>query len=249
MWKRLAFLSSFRLASSTSLGDLYKASYSLKFYQLFSTESRDLEDDCHASKIKLPWITFVLGGPGTGKGTQCQRISQTFGFTHLSAGDLLRKEMSSNSKDGKMISALIKEGNIVPSEMTVRLLQEAIKSSQSCKFLIDGFPRCNENRVAFEKIIGVEPLFVLFLDCPEDIMVARVLGRNEGRLDDNLDTVKKRLEVFSNLNLPVINYYYEKGKVQRISALGTVDEVFEKIRPLFSSFSRFQKKEEQKLSN
>lgn len=237
MWKRSAFLSSFRVASSIPLGDLHKASYNLNFFQIFSTESRDLEDACDTSKIITPWITFVLGGPGTGKGTQCQRISQTFGFTHLSAGDLLRKEMSSNSNDGKMISDLIKEGKIVPSEMTVRLLQEAMKSSQSCKFLIDGFPRCNENRVAFEKIMGIEPLFVLFLDCPEDVMVARVLGRNQGRLDDNLSTVKKRLKVFSDLNLPVINYYHEKGKVHRITALGTAEEVFEKIRPLFSSLS------------
>ncbi|XP_065002417.1 probable UMP-CMP kinase 2 isoform X2 [Musa acuminata AAA Group] len=100
-----------------------------------------------------PFITFVLGGPGSGKGTQCVKIAETFRFAHLSAGDLLREEMSSNSENGTMIHDIIKDGKIVPSEITVNLLRKAIHSSGNHKFLIDGFPRNEENRIAFERIM------------------------------------------------------------------------------------------------
>ncbi|KAL4389904.1 hypothetical protein AHAS_Ahas03G0091700 [Arachis hypogaea] len=184
---------------------------------------------------RCPFITFVLGGPGSGKGTQCIKIVETFGFKHLSAGDLLRREMVSNSEYGSMILNTIKEGRIVPSEVTVKLILKEMESSDNHKFLIDGFPRSEENRIAFEKISGAEPDVVLFFDCPEDVMVKRVLSRNQGRIDDNIDTIKKRLKVFEALNLPVIDYYAKKGKVHRINAVGTVDEIFEQVRPVFKA--------------
>ncbi|KAL1324817.1 hypothetical protein AAHE18_13G118500 [Arachis hypogaea] len=175
------------------------------------------------------------GGPGSGKGTQCIKIVETFGFKHLSAGDLLRREMVSNSEYGSMILNTIKEGRIVPSEVTVKLILKEMESSDNHKFLIDGFPRSEENRIAFEKISGAEPDVVLFFDCPEDEMVKRVLSRNQGRIDDNIDTIKKRLKVFEALNLPVIDYYAKKGKVHRINAVGTVDEIFEQVKPVFKA--------------
>ncbi|XP_059450259.1 UMP-CMP kinase isoform X2 [Corylus avellana] len=175
------------------------------------------------------------GGPGSGKGTQCAKIVETFGFKHLSAGDLLRREIACNSKYGSTILNTIKEGRIVPSEVTVKLIQREMESSDNHKFLIDGFPRSEENRIAFERIMGAEPNIVLFFDCPEEEMVKRVLSRNQGRVDDNLDTMKKRLKVFEAWNLPVINYYAEKGKLHKISALGTEDEIFEQVRPLFAA--------------
>ncbi|KAG5117997.1 hypothetical protein JHK82_032417 [Glycine max] len=174
-----------------------------------------------------PLITFVLGGPGSGKGTQCAKIVETFGFKHLSAGDLLRREMVSDSEYG--------EGKIVPSGVTVKLILREMESSDNHKFLIDGFPRSQENRIAFEQIIGAEPDMVLFFDCPEEEMVKRVLSRNQGRIDDNIDTIKNRLKVFESLNLPVIDYYAKKGKLYRINAVGTVDEIFEHVRPVFEA--------------
>ncbi|KAJ4828416.1 Pentatricopeptide repeat-containing protein, chloroplastic, partial [Turnera subulata] len=160
------------------------------------------------------------GGPGSGKGTQCVRIVETFGFKHLSAGDLLRKELESDS--------------IAPSEVTVKLIQKEMEASENRKFLIDGFPRSEENRKAFERTIGAEPDVVLFFDCPEEVMVERVLNRNQGRIDDNIDTVKKRLKVFEALNRPVIEYYSKKGKLHTINGVGTEDEIFEQVRPIFA---------------
>ncbi|KAL3647449.1 hypothetical protein CASFOL_008417 [Castilleja foliolosa] len=178
---------------------------------------------------------IVTGGPGSGKGTQCTRIVETFGFTHLSAGDLLRKEISSNSENGSMILSLIKEGKIVPSEMTVKLIQKAIEERENDRYLIDGFPRSEENRIAYERVIGAEPDMVLFFDCPEEEMVRRVLNRNQGRVDDNIETVKERLKVFAELNLPVIRHYSKKGKLYKIDGTGSEEEIFERVRPVFAA--------------
>ncbi|CAN4111925.1 unnamed protein product [Withania somnifera] len=179
-------------------------------------------------------VIFVLGGPGSGKGTQCTNIVENFGYTHLSAGDLLRAEIKSGSENGTMISNMIKEGKIVPSEVTIKLLQRAIQENGNDKFLIDGFPRNEENRAAFELVTGIEPEFVLFFDCPEEEMEKRLLGRNQGREDDNIETIRKRFNVYMESSLPVVEYYNSKGKVRKIDAEKPVAEVFEAVKAVFA---------------
>lgn len=211
MWRRAASLSSLIFSSRQPLRD--QDAYSLKAWAFFCADSSKGEG--YFLKEKNPFITFVLGGPGSGKGTQCAKIVENFGFTHLSAGELLRREIASNSEDGAMLLDTIKEGKIVPSEVTVKLIQKEMESCENCKFLIDGFPRNEENRIAFEQIIGAEPNIVLFFDCPEEEMIKRVLNRNEGRVDDNIDTIRKRLQVFKASHHPVIKYYSKKGKLYK----------------------------------
>ncbi|XP_042046555.1 UMP-CMP kinase 3-like isoform X2 [Salvia splendens] len=184
---------------------------------------------------KKPTVVFVLGGPGSGKGTQCANIVQHFGYTHLSAGDLLRAEQNSGSENGEMIKNMIEDGQIVPSEVTVKLLLRAMAESGNDKFLIDGFPRNEENRAAFESVTGIEPEFVLFFDCPEEEMEKRVLNRNQGRADDNIESIRKRFKVYTQSSLPVIEYYDSKGKVRKIDASKPVEEVFEAVKEVFAS--------------
>ncbi|TKY66264.1 UMP-CMP kinase 3 [Spatholobus suberectus] len=183
-----------------------------------------------------PAVVFVLGGPGSGKGTQCANIVQQFGYTHLSAGDLLRAEIESGSENGTMIDNMIKEGQIVPSEVTTKLLQRAMQESGNDKFLIDGFPRNEENRAAFENVTGIEPVFILFFDCPEEEMERRLLSRNQGRKDDNIETIRKRFKVFMESSLPVIAYYDAKGKVYKIDAARPVEEIFESVKTIFELY-------------
>ncbi|KAL2511555.1 UMP-CMP kinase 3 [Abeliophyllum distichum] len=180
-------------------------------------------------------VVFVLGGPGSGKGTQCTNIVQNFGYTHLSAGDLLRAEIKSGSENGTMIQNMIKEGKIVPSEVTIKLIQRAVQESGNDKFLIDGFPRNEENRAAFESVTGILPEFVLFFDCSEEEMERRLLSRNQGREDDNIETIRKRFKVFMESSLPVIEYYNSKGKVRKIDAGKPIEEVFEAVKAVFTS--------------
>jgi UMP-CMP kinase len=100
-------------------------------------------------------IVFVLGGPGSGKGTQCSKLITEFDdIAHFSAGDLLRAHVKSGTEDGNKVAKMMQEGQIVPSSVTVGLLKEAMRSSEKTKFLIDGFPRNVENREAFEKVLS-----------------------------------------------------------------------------------------------
>ncbi|PIN18805.1 Uridylate kinase/adenylate kinase [Handroanthus impetiginosus] len=235
MWRRVASLSS--LVSSSKSRILNQVGCGLNACQVFTTRVLNPAEGGVSDRRRIPFVTFVLGGPGSGKGTQCTKIVETFGLTHISAGDLLRKEISSNSENGSMILNTIKEGKIVPSEVTVKLIKKAIETSENDRFLIDGFPRSEENRIAYERVIGAEPDIVLFFDCPEQEMVKRVLNRNQGRIDDNIDTVKERLKVFAELNLPVIKHYSKKGKLYKIDGTGSEDEIFERVRPVFAALS------------
>ncbi|KAL2234309.1 UNVERIFIED_CONTAM: UMP-CMP kinase 3 [Sesamum indicum] len=194
-------------------------------------------------------VVFVLGGPGSGKGTQCSNIVEHFGYTHLSAGDLLRAEIKSGSENGTMIQNMIKEGKIVPSEVTIKLLQRAIQENGNDKFLIDGFPRNEENRAAFESVTGIEPEFVLFFDCPEEEMEKRLLSRNQGREDDNIETIRKRFKVYMESSLPVIDYYKAKGKVRKIDAARPIEEVFKAVKAVFTPESEKVKQHSDGSSN
>ena len=109
-----------------------------------------------------PSIYFVMGGPGSGKGTQCEKLTQNYGMVHLSAGDLLRAEVKSGSAEGKKIAKIIEEGKIVVSETTVGLLRKAMSQSDG-PFLIDGFPRSMSNLQAFEAELGPCE-YMLFLE-------------------------------------------------------------------------------------
>lgn len=122
-------------------------------------------------------VYFVMGGPGSGKGTQCAKLVEQFGFVHLSAGDLLRNEVSSGSEVGREIARIIEEGQIVKSEVTVGLLRDAM-SKQAGPFLVDGFPRSLSNLEAFEAVFPPCQM-MLFLHVSESEMEARLLKRGE----------------------------------------------------------------------
>lgn len=178
-------------------------------------------------------IVFVLGGPGSGKGTQCAKLVEEFGLVHLSAGDLLRAHMKSGTEDGNMVADMIKQGTIVPSHVTISLLEKAMNESEKQRFLIDGFPRNEENRSQFEKQTGEEPFFILFFDCPEETMEKRLLGRNQGRTDDNVESIKKRFKVFLDSSMPVVDHYDKSGKVYKFKSDRSPEGIYSEVRQLF----------------
>jgi len=182
-------------------------------------------------------VVFVLGGPGAGKGTQCDFLVRDYGFTHLSAGDLLRTEQDRpGSEFGAMIKEHIREGIIVPMEVTVQLLENAMtedikdRGGQG-RFLIDGFPRKMDQAIKFEEAVCPSK-FTLFFDCPEYVMQERLLnrGRTSGRADDNAESIKKRFKVFEETSMPVVDYFEKQDKVVKIPATKTPDEVYAVVR-------------------
>ncbi|KAK4039261.1 adenylate kinase-domain-containing protein [Parachaetomium inaequale] len=177
-------------------------------------------------------VLFVLGGPGAGKGTQCARLVRDYHFTHLSAGDLLRAEQDRpGSQYGQLIRDCIKDGAIVPLEVTVALLEnamrDAITSSGTKKFLIDGFPRKMDQALKFEEVVCPAKL-VLFYDCPEAEMEKRLLerGKTSGRADDNADSIRKRFRTFIETSMPVVDHYEKEDRVVKVDSTSTPDEVY-----------------------
>ena len=181
-------------------------------------------------------VIFVLGGPGAGKGTQCSNLVRDYGFKHLSAGDLLREEQDRpGSEFGEMIKTYIKEGQIVPMEVTIQLLENAmnatIEKTGNRKFLIDGFPRKMDQAVAFEEQV-VPSKFTLFFDCPEDVMRERLLnrGKTSGRSDDNEESIKKRFRTFVETSMPVIDNFEKEDRVVRVAAVKSPEEVYKHVQ-------------------
>jgi UMP-CMP kinase family protein len=181
-----------------------------------------------------PKVIFVLGGPGAGKGTQCGKIVDSFDFVHLSAGDLLREERNNpESEHGQLIQDYIKEGKIVPVEITVALLLRAMQSSGRHNFLVDGFPRNKDNLDGWNSVVGskAEVLGVLFFDCPESVMEARLLerGKTSGRADDNAASIRKRFHTYMNDTMPIINHFGRENKSWRIVSDRPVDAIFKEV--------------------
>ncbi|KAJ8078496.1 bifunctional uridylate/adenylate kinase [Marasmius tenuissimus] len=189
-------------------------------------------------------VIFVLGGPGAGKGTQCARLVQDFGFCHLSAGDLLRAEQNrEGSQFGQLIQTCIKEGTIVPMEVTVKLLENAMKAAIDEKrtgdgwtegrgrFLIDGFPRKMDQAEMFEQEVCPASM-VLFFTTTEAVMLERLLerGKTSGREDDNVESIKKRFVTYKEQTMPVIEHYEKIGKVAEIDSSVTIEKVHEKAK-------------------
>ncbi|KAI9598275.1 adenylate kinase-domain-containing protein [Syncephalis fuscata] len=180
-------------------------------------------------------IVFVLGGPGSGKGTNCARLVEDFGFVHLAAGDLLRDEQERpGSEYGELIRHNIKEGLIVPKEVTIALLKNAMKRSNSKRFLIDGFPRAMDQALQFEDTVA-EGTAVLYFECPEEEMLKRLLNRGttSGRADDNIESIRKRFRTFHNTSYPVIKFYEHQNKVYKVSCMQPPDVVYAETKRIF----------------
>jgi len=171
-------------------------------------------DKTPLKEAKLP-VIWVLGGPGCGKGTQCERIVEKYGYTHLSSGDLLRDELKSGSDRAKTLDEIMKKGELVPLFVVLDLLAEAMiaKLAGSKGYLIDGYPREVAQGQEFEKEI-LPCSQILYFDVSDETMTARLLnrGKTSGRADDNEETIKKRLDTFHKHSKPVVEAYAAKCK-------------------------------------
>ncbi|KAI5924425.1 adenylate kinase-domain-containing protein [Camillea tinctor] len=174
----------------------------------------------------------LLGGPGSGKGTQCALLSKEFHLSHISVGDVLRKEMQ---REGSEFSEIIKQnmeaGTVGPKEITVGILRSHILEEAKTRgiklFLLDGFPRNLDQAEYFEQVVG--PIeHVVVLECPEDVLIERLLPR--GRFDDKLHNIHDRLRTFNESTLKVIDAFDGKGKVKRVNANDSIEAVNKSVK-------------------
>ncbi|XP_067582160.1 UMP-CMP kinase isoform X1 [Pseudorca crassidens] len=213
-------------------------------------ERRGTVWDCF---VPAPLFPYILGTkfvsrvgweryPGRVRFRGPQR-AEKYGYTHLSAGELLRDERKNpDSQYGELIEKYIKDGKIVPVEITISLLrremdQTMAANAQKNKFLIDGFPRNQDNLQGWNKTMDgkADVSFVLFFDCNNEICIERCLerGKSSGRSDDNRESLEKRIQTYLQSTKPIIDLYEEMGKVKKIDASKSVDEVFDEVVKIF----------------
>lgn len=182
----------------------------------------------------------IFGAPGSGKGTQSEKLIEKYGLTHISTGDVLRKEIKSGSKLGKIADEYISKGQLLPDDLIVDILADTLDNSEIVKGVIfDGFPRTIPQAEALKKMLAERNMdisVVLGLEVEEQELVDRLLKRGEisGRSDDNIETINKRLEVYHSQTDPLREYYINEGKYKPITGGGTIDEIFEKIKKVIA---------------
>jgi len=179
---------------------------------------------------------IIYGAPGCGKGTQSALIVEKYKLKHLSTGELLRHEIHAKTELGLLADSFISLGNLVPDHIMIDVLEKAIdaESEQANGIILDGFPRTLAQAEALEEMLnkrGKETSVLLDLEVENRELINRLLKRGEtsGRSDDNLETIKKRLEVYRVKTLPVNEFYKKIGKYASINGMGTVEEIFENI--------------------
>ena len=182
-------------------------------------------------------VVFVIGGPGSGKGTQCAKIKDEFKYNHMSTGDVLRTVVKEKKAPGwQELEADMKEGKLISSQKLISFVKVGIVASQNKKILLDGFPRNKENLDEWNKQMKdvADVVAVVYFELADEVMKERLLGRNEGRADDNEETIAKRISTFNQETKPVIDAYEKEGKVIKIDASKSVDDVFAEVKQKFT---------------
>ncbi|GBU07446.1 adenylate kinase [Bacteroidales bacterium] len=177
----------------------------------------------------------IFGAPGSGKGTQSELIINKYGLYHISTGEVLRGEIKSKTELGIIAEEYISKGQLVPDEITIKMLTNIIDTNKSSKgFIFDGFPRNLNQGEALDILLrakGTAITAIINLSVDEPELIKRLLKRGEesGRSDDNLETINKRLEVYRTQTEPLKEFYKKQGKNISISGTGSVDEIFSRI--------------------
>ena len=211
---------------------------------------------CPSNAASLPWIFALASGgeildptgvdlllfgiQGSGKGTQAKRLAAEFGYDIFEAGGELRKIAASGSELGKTVSSYIDKGNLVPFEIIIRVVKEAILARpKGQKILFDGIPRDLDQMREFDRIMREvgRKFFCIELLIPEEVAIARLLGRAkaEGRVDDTSEEfIRRRLQIFLEKTRPVIREYAKRGNMKQIDGIGSVEEIYERLKKALS---------------
>jgi adenylate kinase len=168
----------------------------------------------------------LLGPPGCGKGTQAERLRDELGFAWLSTGELLREARAEGTDLGQRAGEYMDRGELIPDDVIVEMLEGALAELGDRPILLDGFPRT----VAQAEALGRDLDAVVLLDVPDDVVAERILGRGQGRADDNPETVRERLRVYHDATEPLVDHYERQGTLRRVNGAQSPDAVHADIR-------------------
>jgi len=161
---------------------------------------------------------FIIGPPGSGKGTQAEMIAKEFNLKHIGIGDILRKKVLEKSKDGKVIKDHMDRGDLVPNYIVDKIVNDKTKDVD--KFIVDGFPRDIKQAEGFKGKVDK----IIYLTSSDEVIIKRLLLRK--RVDDTLEIIKHRIRVYNEDTEPVIKFYKKKKLLLEINGNPTIEEVF-----------------------
>ena len=190
-------------------------------------------------------INLVLfGPPGSGKGTQAEKLVEAYDLLHISTGDLFRFNMKNDTPLGKEAKSYITKGELVPDSVTINMLKARVEETPDVKgYIFDGFPRNINQSEHLDAILadrGTQVDGLLLLDVEEEEIVKRILnrGKTSGRADDNdEEIIRNRFQIFQEQTSPVFDYYEKKGKSHKIEGIGSIEEIFERLSDAIDSLA------------
>ena len=178
----------------------------------------------------------IFGAPGSGKGTQSDKIIAEFGVEHISTGDVLRAEIAANTELGKTAALYINDGKLVPDTLIIDMLAATLdkKGKDINGVIFDGFPRTIAQAEALDSMLeerGQKVNVVIGLEVDDEELIKRIVsrGKTSGRADDNIETAKKRLNTYYGQTLPLKDFYIAQGKYAKINGVGCIDDIYANI--------------------
>jgi adenylate kinase len=185
----------------------------------------------------------LFGPPGAGKGTQATKLVEKYGLVHLSTGDVFRANIKGETALGKLAKSYMDQGNLVPDEVTIKMLESEVNNRPEAKgFIFDGFPRTNPQAVALENLLkskNTKVALMLALEVSEDELTKRLLlrGADSGRPDDqNEDVVRNRIKVYNDQTAVVADFYTAQNKFESINGVGSIDDIFDKTCTVINQY-------------
>jgi adenylate kinase len=183
----------------------------------------------------------LFGPPGSGKGTQSEKIIDAHHLVHLSTGDLLRAEIAGKTELGLKASSIMQKGELVPDEVVIGMMENRIDQEKGAKgFIFDGFPRTVEQARSLDALLAKRKLAItvmISLNVPRQELINRLLkrGKEQGRSDDTLEVIENRIKVYEQQTFPVMDYYKETGKYRGVEGTGSVEEIFKRIMAVLNT--------------
>jgi adenylate kinase len=180
-------------------------------------------------------VVLLMGPPGAGKGTQATRVAVARGLTKLSTGDMLRAHVGAGTELGRRAKAIMDSGELVPDDVIIGMVRAELEAADAIRFLLDGFPRTSAQAASLDALLGelgASVTAAVAIEADDDELVVRMLKRaaEEGRSDDNEETIRNRMAVYHRQTKPLLDYYGGQGKLQLVDGIGSVDEVSDRIR-------------------